>query len=170
VNVDPCDTAWRAEQRDDAALTLTAPLRRAATDEAGVSFQLWYDTEPTYDRVTVETSTDDGETWQPASFRLWSPTSHWRAEGSVSGYGGRQWWQVSAELDPGTTDVRWSYLTGPEAQVGRVGLERTTGGLRVHPARALCDTSGNAHQPPALCAESPAPGAARESTGIPPRD
>lgn len=85
MNVDPCDTAWRAGQRDDAALTLTAPLRRAATDEAGVSFQLWYDTEPTYDRVTVETSTDDGETWQPASFRLWSPTGHWRAEGSVSG-------------------------------------------------------------------------------------
>jgi CubicO group peptidase (beta-lactamase class C family) len=107
-------TAWRAERHDNATLTLTAPLRTAADDEAEVSFQLWYDTDPGVDPVHVETSTDGGTTWSPATIRLWSSTGHWQADGTVSGYGGRHWWQVSADLDPGTTDVRWRYTTGAD--------------------------------------------------------
>ena len=35
----------------------------------------------------------------------------WTAEGSVTGYGGRRWWQAFAELPAGTTHLRWSYTT-----------------------------------------------------------
>jgi hypothetical protein len=48
--------------------------------------------------------------------RLRSPSNHWRADGVVSGYGGRRWWHVCADLAPGTTDVRWTYTTGPQTQ------------------------------------------------------
>jgi CubicO group peptidase (beta-lactamase class C family) len=108
-------TSWRAEQRDDATLTLTAPLLAAAGDAARISFQLWYDTKPTQDQVHFETSADGGATWEPAPIRLWSPTSRWQADGTVSGYGGRQWLAVSADLAAGTTDVRWTYTTGPHS-------------------------------------------------------
>jgi CubicO group peptidase (beta-lactamase class C family) len=126
-------TAWRAGHRDATTVTLTAPLRTAATDGARASFLLWYDTEPGYDQVNVEISTDGGTTWQPATIRLRSPTGDWRADGTVTGYGGRRWWQVSTVLEPGTTHLRWSYRTDVSGQgrgvyvdqvlaVGRTGV------------------------------------------------
>src|SRR5262249_40896650 len=57
-------SAWRADQRDSATVTLTAPLRRAAAD-GRATFMLWYDTEPNYDRVRLDISTDGGQTWSP---------------------------------------------------------------------------------------------------------
>jgi hypothetical protein len=105
------DAAWRAERRDMATVTLTAPLRRTAKN-GRVSFGLWYDTEPIADFVRVETSTNGGRTWTLLPLTLRDESGHWRADGIVRGYGGRQWWEVSAHLPDGTTHVRWSSVTG----------------------------------------------------------
>ncbi|MEV1289442.1 serine hydrolase domain-containing protein, partial [Micromonospora sp. NPDC049679] len=102
--------AWRAEQRDSATVTLTAPLRRAAQG-GRLNFALWYDTEPRVDTVRLETSRDGGLTWSPSRMTLRAARASWSADGTVSGYGGRQWWQVSAELADGATHVRWSSTT-----------------------------------------------------------
>ncbi|GIG85781.1 serine hydrolase [Plantactinospora endophytica] len=104
-------TAWRADDRDGGSVTLTAPLRRAAGRAAVASFRLWYDTEPRYDVLHFQTSADGGETWTPVDVTLLGLTGRWTAEGSVTGYGGRRWWQALAELPVGTTHLRWSYAT-----------------------------------------------------------
>ena len=99
-------TAWRAAQRDSSRLTLTAPLRRAAHG-GQARFMLWYDTEPRYDTVRFETSDDGGATWSPGRMTLRAGAGHWSADGTVTGYGGRRWWHVTADLPDGTTHVRW---------------------------------------------------------------
>jgi hypothetical protein len=75
------------------------------------SFQLWYDTEPRYDVLHVQASADGGQTWAPVEVTLVGAGRKWTAEGSVTGYGGRRWWQAFAELPAGTTTLRWSYTT-----------------------------------------------------------
>ncbi|MEQ4301211.1 serine hydrolase [Plantactinospora sp. B6F1] len=109
-------TAWRADDRDGGSVTLTAPLRRAAGRASVASFRLWYDTEPRYDVLHFQTSADGGETWAPVDVTLVGPAGRWTAEGSVTGYGGRRWWQAFAELPARTTDLRWSYTTDGSAQ------------------------------------------------------
>jgi hypothetical protein len=86
-------TAWRAEQRNSATLTLTATLPAAS---ARASFFIWYDTETHYDTATFEASAD-GTTWTVL--------------GTYNGFGGRRWLPVSAELPAGTTRLRWRYVT-----------------------------------------------------------
>ena len=107
-------SAWRAQWRDSASVRLVAPLRAASRD-AVVSFLLWYDTEARYDVVRFETSAD-GVTWTPAPMTLRGPDHLWSADGMVTGYGGRQWWQVTASLPAGTTHLRWTYATDINAQ------------------------------------------------------
>ncbi|NJC84631.1 serine hydrolase [Planosporangium mesophilum] len=119
-------TAWRTEHRDAATMTLTAPLRRAATDGADASFLLWYDTEPGYDPVHVEASSDGGATWAPVTLRLWAPDRRWDADGTLSGYGGRRWWGASAALAPGTTHLRWRYTTDGSGQGRGVYVDRVS--------------------------------------------
>jgi CubicO group peptidase (beta-lactamase class C family) len=109
-------TAWRTGQRDAATATLTAPLRVPAPGPSLASFLFWYDTEPRYDVVRVETSTDGGVTWSPVTMTLRALTGPWTAEGVVTGYGGRHWWHVTASLPTGTTHLRWSYTTDASAQ------------------------------------------------------
>jgi CubicO group peptidase (beta-lactamase class C family) len=109
-------TAWRTDRRDNASVTLTAPLRRAASGGAVASFLLWYDTEPRYDTVHVESSADGGTAWTPMPVTLRSGPQAFTSDGSLTGYGGRQWWQVTAGVPAGTTHVRWSYRTDVSAQ------------------------------------------------------
>jgi hypothetical protein len=80
------------------------------------SFLLWYDTEPRYDTVRVETSADGGTTWSPAAMTLRSAEHRFAAGGSLTGYGGRRWWWVSARLAAGTTHLRWSSSTDVNAR------------------------------------------------------
>ncbi|RZU53742.1 CubicO group peptidase (beta-lactamase class C family) [Krasilnikovia cinnamomea] len=108
--------AWRAARRDAATVTLTAPLRAPAAGPAAAAFLLWYDTEPGYDRVRVESSADGGATWRPVALRLRSATGGWESDGVLDGYGGRHWSAVSATLPPGTTHLRWAYTTDATAQ------------------------------------------------------
>jgi CubicO group peptidase (beta-lactamase class C family) len=121
----PSRTAWRATPADAATATLTAPLRAPAT--AGLlSFTLWYDTEPRYDVVRVE-STADGSTWSPLPLTLRRHGRSWSAGGVVTGYGARDWWHVTAALPEGTTSVRWSYQTDASAQGRGVYVDRILG-------------------------------------------
>ena len=101
-------TAWRADERDAAIATLTAPLRRPA-DRAVASFQLWYDTEPRYDVLRVEASVAGA--WVPVEVTLTGAGRRWRVDGELTGYGGRRWWRAYAELPAGATGLRWSYVT-----------------------------------------------------------
>ncbi|KRV48956.1 serine hydrolase [Wenjunlia vitaminophila] len=109
--------AWYALMADDAVATLALPVADGA---ASARFWLWYDTEDGNDEAAFEASDDDGATWRPVPFELRVPGTVWRADGRVSGFGGRRWWAVSAELPPNVTGVRWRYTTVPDsAGVGR---------------------------------------------------
>ncbi|MDO3705153.1 serine hydrolase domain-containing protein [Micromonospora sp. C28SCA-DRY-2] len=115
--------AWRADPRDLATVTLTAPLRRAARGGTA-SFLLWYDTEPRYDGARFEVSADGGRTWAPAPMRLRHGGQRWASDGTVTGYGGRVWWQVSVELPDQATHLRWSSSTDVSARGRGVYVDR----------------------------------------------
>jgi CubicO group peptidase (beta-lactamase class C family) len=123
-------TPWRTELRDNAAMTLTAPLRQAAGEKAKGSFLLWYDTEPVHDTLTIESSSD-GVTWTPLSTtscpvgsREFSPPvlgvedarPGATSDGTVSGFGGRRWWTVTVDVPPGTIELRFTYRTDSGSQ------------------------------------------------------
>ena len=107
--------AWRTERRDASTVTLTAPLRRPVTGRAVVSFLLWYDTEPHADSAIVQTSAD-GVTWAALPLTLRSGGHRFTTDGSLTGYGGRRWWQATAALPAGATALRWSYRTDASVQ------------------------------------------------------
>ncbi|MCW3820106.1 beta-lactamase family protein [Micromonospora sp. DR5-3] len=115
--------AWRADPRDLATVTLTAPLRRAAQGGTA-SFLLWYDTEPRYDSARFEVSTDGGRTWSPGRMLLRAGDRRWTSDGTVTGYGGRVWWQVSVELPDQATHLRWSSTTDASSQGRGVYVDR----------------------------------------------
>jgi len=109
-------TSWRAEPRDAATVTLTAALPGPARSGARLSFALWYDTEPRYDRGRVEVSTDGGATWALLPLSLLSNGHHWTTPGEFTGYAGRRWTQVDASLPDGATHVRWRSITDSNSQ------------------------------------------------------
>ncbi len=106
-------SAWFS-RRDNAANTLTAPFT-AATGTADLSFEFWYDTENNYDTVTLASSVD-GSTFTPLSCHLHGGEFRWDSDGTVTGYGGRRWLSVTADLPAGTTAVRWTYRTDTNSQ------------------------------------------------------
>lgn len=118
----PSRSASRAIPPDATTATLTAPLRAAAVS-GKLSFDFWYDTEPRYDVVRVE-STMDGAVWTPLEFGLRRGGHRWTAPGTVTGYGGRAWWQATAALPEGTTAVRWTYSTDVTSQGRGVYVDR----------------------------------------------
>ncbi|MFI7516366.1 serine hydrolase [Micromonospora echinofusca] len=115
--------AWRADPRDLATATLTAPLRRAARGGTA-SFLLWYDTEPRYDSARVEVSTDGGTTWASAPMVLRHSDRRWSSDGTVTGFGGRVWWQVSVGLPERATHLRFSSTTDASSQGRGVYVDR----------------------------------------------
>ncbi|MFI6262532.1 serine hydrolase [Micromonospora sp. NPDC051006] len=117
------DSAWRADPGDRVTATLTAPLRRAARGGTA-SFLLWYDTEPRYDSARFEVSTDGGETWAPARMLLRHGHRRWTADGTVTGYGGRDWWQVSVALPDQASHLRFSSTTDGSGQGRGVYVDR----------------------------------------------
>jgi CubicO group peptidase (beta-lactamase class C family) len=116
-------TAWRARGGNGGTATLTYSLPELTSD-GSASFQFWYDTNAPFDKVRFATSSNNGATWSPAPMTLSWSGDNWTADGSVAGYGGRQWWRVSAELPDGTTDLRWSYITNGTAQGRGVYVDR----------------------------------------------
>ncbi len=115
-------TAWFSGVGDARTVTLTTPVLEGRVLDAA----LWYDTEAGFDEVTLESSTDGGETWAALPFTLdGSPVT----DGVLSGFGGRTWHDVSAALPPGPVEVRWRYASDATSQgrgvyVDRVRLDR----------------------------------------------
>ncbi|WP_328476005.1 beta-lactamase family protein [Actinoplanes sp. NBC_00393] len=135
VHVLPGGDPWRTERRDSATLTLTAPLRRAAGAQAQASFFFWYDTEPRFDTVALESSAD-GATWTPVPMTLRSGRQSFTSDGTLSGFGGRRWWRVTAGVPAGATGLRVTYRTDAAMQGRGVLIDR----LRVtEPGAILVD-------------------------------
>ncbi|GAA4954320.1 serine hydrolase domain-containing protein [Actinoplanes utahensis] len=97
-------TPWRADRRDGAVMTLTA-------GPAHGSFQIWYDTEPRNDTVTVESSAD-GITWAPLPMTLRSGADVATSDGTLTGFGGRRWWRVHTDA----SRLRFTYRTDAASQ------------------------------------------------------
>ncbi|BCJ47105.1 serine hydrolase [Actinoplanes ianthinogenes] len=122
---------WRTETRDGADLTLTAPLRVPAGERARGSFLFWYDTEPAYDTIRLESSAD-GSSWTPVPIAL--PGLEPRAQ--LSGFGGRHWWPATIAVPAGATRLRFTYHTDAGSQGRGVLVDR----LRVfEPGAILVD-------------------------------
>jgi len=105
--------AWFSGLGDNRSVTLTLPIAPAA-GPVTVGFDLWYDTEPGYDVLTVESSTDGGQTWAPVPFQLRSGGRTTTTDGTVSGFGGRIWHDATAVLDVPAGQqwlLRWRYDT-----------------------------------------------------------
>lgn len=80
---------------DATSATLGVPASVPAAG-ARLTFDLWYDTEPT-DVGYLEASPDGGVSWQTLA--------------SFSGFEGRRWLRQSIAVPGGTTDLRWRYTT-----------------------------------------------------------
>lgn len=104
------DDAWRAHEGDATTSTLSLPLELSGNST--LLFDLFVDTEST-DRLTLEQSADDGATWTPVPFTARAGGDRVDATtGVISGYQGRQWWNVRAGLHgDGDTILRWRYTT-----------------------------------------------------------
>lgn len=95
--------AWFSGVGDARTATLTVPVAPAVTDGAlRLEQELWYDTEPAADAVTLEVSVDSGDSWTEL--------------GRWSGDGGRAWHRVSTSLPAPDRAaghrgllLRWSY-------------------------------------------------------------
>ncbi|MEV6305634.1 serine hydrolase [Actinoplanes sp. NPDC051861] len=126
---------WRTDQRDSAAMSLTATLRREAGERARAQFFFWYDTEPTFDTASVESSAD-GVTWTPVPMTLHAGRTWFGSDGTVTGFGLRRWWRATAGLPAGTTRLRFVYRTDAASQGRGVLIDR----LRVtEPGATLVD-------------------------------
>jgi hypothetical protein len=116
--------AWRALNGDQATTTLTADLRDPARAGAVLRADLWYDTEPRADVVRVETSAD-GVTWTRLPLHLRAPgAGNFDSDGTLTGFGGRVWWQTIATLPAGVEQVRFSYTTDVNSQGRGVYVDR----------------------------------------------
>ncbi|GAA1640663.1 serine hydrolase domain-containing protein [Actinoplanes couchii] len=98
---------WRTAFRDGAVSTLTA-------GGGPGSFQLWYDTQPRLDTLTVEFSADQVG-WRPAALDLRSGHRRATSAGVLSGYGERRWWTATPAVPPGSA-LRFTYRTDAVSQ------------------------------------------------------
>jgi CubicO group peptidase (beta-lactamase class C family) len=95
---------------DATTATLAVPLSVPAPG-ARLTFDLWYDTEES-DVGRLESSSDNGASWQPLPFSLAADGCACPvAGGSFSGFEGRRWLRASATVPAGVTGVRWRYTT-----------------------------------------------------------
>ncbi|MEH0420716.1 serine hydrolase [Streptomyces sp. B21-083] len=106
-------TAWFSGMTTATTATLTLPPL-ATTAGSRLRCALWWDTEPQSDSLVLESSGDGGTTWQPVPFTTAgagsTPQEH--PAGSVTGWSGRVWQRLSADLPVSQAIVlRWRYTT-----------------------------------------------------------
>jgi CubicO group peptidase (beta-lactamase class C family) len=93
--------AWFSGVGDSRTATLTVPVDVSRRDgRVRLESDLWFDTEPAADVVTLEASRDAGRTW--SALRTWS------------GNGDRRWHDVAVPLaadGPGQLLLRWRYTS-----------------------------------------------------------
>ncbi|MFG3530916.1 serine hydrolase [Streptomyces sp. NPDC047917] len=120
-------TAWFSGMASAASATLTLPPLRLASSHGRLSSALWWDTEPGSDSLFLEASADAGATWQPVPFTTVPTSRRPRPEpephptGAVSGWSGRVWHRLDADLAAWRgkeVRLRWRYTTD-QLYVGR---------------------------------------------------
>ncbi|MEU7405594.1 serine hydrolase [Streptomyces sp. NPDC044948] len=135
-------TAWFSGTASSATATLTLPALDTSAGRARLRGALWWDTEPGSDTLALEASDDGGAGWRPVPF---TTTRHGEAPldhpaGSATGWSGRVWHRLSADLPAARGLVlRWRYTTD-RLYVGRGayvdGLRAEAGGhVLFHDAR-----------------------------------
>lgn len=104
---------WFGGMADQTTNSLVLPITLPAS--AQLTFALWYDTEPGYDFVYLESSTDNGQTWQQVPFSITGDNLQASTPGQIGGYQGRQWLRAAASLAglSGQVQLRWRYTTDP---------------------------------------------------------
>lgn len=144
-------TAWFTGMANGTTATLTLP---AVPGAARLTCALWWDTEPGTDAVRLESSTDGGTTWHALPFAVAGETPGPHPTGTATGWSGRTWHTVTAELPAAATPstrLRWRCTTDAR-YVGR--------GVYVDALRVL-DPSGR----PLFDEARPADGARIEASG-----
>ncbi|MEU8504642.1 serine hydrolase [Streptomyces brevispora] len=120
-------TAWFSGLASASSATLALPPLTVASPRARLRCALWWDTEPDSDFLLLEGSADAGASWRPVPFTTVpaSQNQHPQPEphpaGSVSGWSGRVWHRMDADLSAwqGTeVRLRWRYATD-QLYVGR---------------------------------------------------
>ncbi|MFF3176690.1 serine hydrolase [Streptomyces sp. NPDC057900] len=120
-------TAWFSGLASASSVTLALPPLALTTSRARLSCALWWDTEPDSDFLFLEGSSDAGKSWQPVPFSTVAAPQDGRPRpephpaGSVSGWSGRVWHRLDADLSAwhGTElRLRWRYATD-QLYVGR---------------------------------------------------
>ncbi|MET9052012.1 serine hydrolase [Streptomyces bacillaris] len=130
-------TAWFSGMASASTATLTLPALRLDSVRARLECGLWWDTEPGSDRLVLEASA--GQEWRPVPFTTTGPEpgpggghgdarpGHHRPEprphpeGWVSGWSGRVWHRMEADLSAWRgkrVRLRWRYTTD-QLYVGR---------------------------------------------------
>ncbi|MFC8829956.1 serine hydrolase [Streptomyces sp. NPDC057137] len=111
-------TAWFSGMATGATATLTLPALRLATGEGRLRCSLWWDTEPATGVLVLEASDEVDADWLPVPFTT-TPSGHDagtpRPTGSVSGWSGRVWHRLEADLADRRgrqVRLRWRYVTG----------------------------------------------------------
>ena len=115
------DTAWFSGVGDARTVSLTTPALTGRT----LSFGLWYDTEAGFDVLTLEASTDEGETWSRLPFTMRGDDDVVTSDGTVSGFGGRVWHDATATL-PWPTPSSCGGAT-PATRPSRAAASTSTG-------------------------------------------
>ncbi|WP_028799523.1 serine hydrolase domain-containing protein [Streptomyces sp. 142MFCol3.1] len=129
-------TSWFSGTANATTATLTLPPLDTGANPARLRCALWWDTEPQSDLLFLESSTDDGATWQPVPFTTVAPgeESQEHPAGTATGWSGRVWHRLVAQVPqaPRLT-LRWRYTTD-RLYVGRgayVDGQRVESGDRV---------------------------------------
>ncbi|WP_405875956.1 serine hydrolase [Streptomyces sp. NBC_00005] len=123
-------TAWFSGMASATTATLTLPTLDTTDGEVRLGSDLWWDTEPQADVLVLEATTDGGTTWQllPFTTTRHSKEPQQHPSGSVTGWSGRVWHQVAADLPAHThLALRWRYTTDKQY----VGRGAYVDGLRV---------------------------------------
>ncbi|MFB8774298.1 serine hydrolase [Streptomyces broussonetiae] len=101
-------TAWFSGMAGGTTATLTLPALDTSTGTARLRCALWWDTEPGADPLTLEASADGGD-WLPVPF---TAAGREHPSGAVSGWSGREWHRLTAELPSAKSlTLRWRYTT-----------------------------------------------------------
>lgn len=112
-------TAWFSGMASASTATLTLPPLRLDSAPSLLECALWWDTEPGSDRLVLEASA--GQEWRPVPFTTAGPVPgrprpavQPHPDGWVSGWSGRVWHRLEADLSPWrgkSVQLRWRYTT-----------------------------------------------------------
>jgi serine-type D-Ala-D-Ala carboxypeptidase len=103
--------SWYSGIGNASTATLTTPVITTTGSAALIDYDMFVDTEPAFDVVTLLTSAD-GTTWTAVPVTATGPGAPQGPVTTLSG-GSRAWWRVRAQLrsSSGPLLLRWQYVT-----------------------------------------------------------